>query len=156
MHDIKLIRECPEVLDKALEKRGEGSKSSKVIALDTQRRKTIEKLEKLLAERKMLSKKFGAAEKNNDDTTISIRDDIKKMKHEIASLETSLRDIEEDLEALLLSIPNLLSDDVPIGQSETDNVEVYRWGEIKSFNFQPKEHFEVGATKNDINFEFVI
>ena len=153
MHDIKLIRECPEIFDKALDKRGEGSKSSKIIALDTQRRKTIEKLEKLLAERKMLSKKFGAAEKNNDDTTISIRDDIKKMKHEIAWLETSLKDIEEDLEALLLSIPNLLSDDVPIGQSETDNVEVYRWGEIKSFNFQPKEHFEVGATKNDINFE---
>ena len=153
MHDIKFIRKNPEIFDKALEKRGEGSKSSKIIALDTQRRKTIEKLEKLLAERKMLSKKFGGAEKNNDDTTISIRDDIKKMKHEIAWLETSLREIEEDLEALLLSIPNLLSDDVPIGQSETDNVEVYRWGEIKSFNFQPKEHFEVGATKNDINFE---
>ena len=63
MHDIKLIRECPEIFDKALEKRGEGSKSSKIIALDTQRRKTIEKLEKLLAERKMLSKKVGAAEK---------------------------------------------------------------------------------------------
>ena len=64
----------------------------------------------------MLSKKVGAAEKNNDDTTISIRDDIKKMKNEITSLEASLRDIEKDLEALLLSIPNLLSDDVPIGQ----------------------------------------
>ena len=150
MHDIKLIRESPEIFDKALEKRGEGYKSSKIIALDTQRRKTIEKLERLLAERKMLSKKFGAAEKNNDDTTISIRDDIKKMKHEIAWLETSLRDIEEDLDALLLSIPNLLSDDVPIGQSETENVEVYRWGKIKSFNFQPKEHFEVGSTKNDV------
>ena len=53
MHDIKLIRECPEIFDKALENRGESSKSSKVIALDTQRRKTIEKLEKLLAERSM-------------------------------------------------------------------------------------------------------
>ena len=68
MHDIKLIREHPEVFDKALEKRGEGSKSSKVIALDTQRRKTIEKLEKLLSERKILSKKVGAAENNNDNT----------------------------------------------------------------------------------------
>ncbi len=153
MHDIKLIRECPEVFDKALEKRGEGSKSSKVISLDTQRRKTIEKLEKLLAERKMLSKKVVSADKNKDDTTINIRDKIKKMKHEIAELETSLRVIEEDLEALLLSIPNLLSDDVPIGQSETENVEVYRWGKIKSFNFQPKEHFAVGGIKNDINFE---
>ena len=75
------------------------------------------------------------------------------MKHEIALLETSLRDIEQDLEALLLSIPNLLSDDVPIGQSEADNVEIHRWGKIKSFNFQPKEHFKVGATKNGINFD---
>jgi len=153
MHDIKLIRDYPEVFDKALENRGEGSKSSEVIAVDTQRRKTIEKLEKLLAERRMLSKNVGAAARHNDNATMSIRENIKKMKHEIARLETSLRDIEQDLEALLLSIPNLLSDDVPIGQSETDNVEVYRWGEIKSFNFQPKEHFEVGATKNDINFE---
>ena len=54
MHDIKLIRDCPEIFDKALENRGEGSKSSKVITLDTQRRKIIEKLEKLLAERKKL------------------------------------------------------------------------------------------------------
>ena len=119
MHDIKLIRECPEIFDKALEKRGEGSKSSKIIALDTQRKKLSRNLRKLLSERKMLSKKFGAAENNNDNTAISIRDNIKKMKHEITRLETSLRDIEEDLEALLLSIPNLLSDDVPIGQSES-------------------------------------
>ena len=153
MHDIKLIRESPDIFDKALEKRGESSESSKIIALDTQRRTNIEKLEKLRAERKVLSKKVGAAANINDDTANSIRENIKKMKHEIARLETSLRDIEENLEALLLSIPNLLSDDVPMGQSETDNVEVYRWGKIKSFNFQPKEHFEVGATKNDINFE---
>ena len=79
MHDIKLIRECPEIFDKALEKRGEGSKSLQVIALDTKRRKTIEKLEKLLAERKTLSKKFGEAEKNNENETISISDDIKNI-----------------------------------------------------------------------------
>ena len=124
MHDIKLIRECPEVFDKALEKRGEGSKSLQVISIDTQRRKTIEKLEKLLAKRKMLSKNVGTTAGNNDNATMSIRENIKKMKHEIARLETSLRDIEQDLDALLLSIPNLLSDDVPIGQSEKDNVEV--------------------------------
>ena len=153
MHDIKLIRESPEFFDSALERRGEDPQSSKIIALDSQRRTNIEKLEKLLAQRKVLSKKVGATANNNDETANSIRENIKKMKHEIARLETSLRDIEEDLEALLLSIPNLLSDDVPIGQSEKENVEVYRWGEIKSFKFQPKEHFAVGGTKNDINFE---
>ena len=153
MHDIKLIRKSPQAFDKALEKRGEGAKSSKIIALDTQRRQIIEKLEQLLAERKLLSKKVGSSTNNKNVTVNSIRDEIKKMKGEITQFEASLKQIEQDLETLLLTIPNLLSDDVPFGQSDEDNVEVYKWGEIKSFSFQPKEHFEVNATKNDIQFE---
>ena len=153
MHDIKLIRKNPEVFDRALERRGESSKSIEVIALDTKRRETIEKLEHLLSERKILSKKVGASTDNNETTSNNIRDDIKKMKTEIARLEAILRDIEIDLENLLLTIPNLLSDDVPFGKSEADNVEIYKWGKIKSYAFQPKEHFEVEATKRDINFE---
>ena len=135
MHDIKLIRKNPEILDAALEKRGESSKSTEVIALDTQRRETIEKLEHLLSERKILSKKIGASTDNNETTSTNIRDDIKKMKAEIALLEATLRDVENDLENLLLTIPNLLSDDVPFGKSEVDNVEIYRWGKIKSYAF---------------------
>ncbi len=153
MHDIKLIRKNPEILDIALEKRGESSKSTEVITLDTQRRETIEKLECLLSERKALSKKVGASTDNNETTSNNIREDIKKMKSEIARLEGVLRDIENNLENLLLTIPNLLCDDVPFGKSEADNVEVYKWGKINSFAFQPKEHFEVEATKKDINFE---
>ena len=153
MHDIKQIRKSPEILDEALKKRGESGKSSKIIALDTQRRQTIEKLEYLLSERKVLSKKAGASATNNENSAFEIRDHIKRMKNEISQLEATLRVVEKDLRDLLLSIPNSLSDEVPIGQSETDNVEISRWGEKKSFAFQPKEHFEVAATKNDINFE---
>ena len=153
MHDIKLIRKSPEIFDEALKKRGESEKSSKIIALDTQRRQTIEKLEQLLSERKVLSKKTGSSPANKEIGAIEIRDHIKKMKSEISELEASLRTVEKDLRDLLLNIPNSVSDEVPIGQSETDNVEISRWGEIKSFAFQPKEHFEVAATKNDINFE---
>ena len=153
MHNIKLIRKNPEILDEALEKRGESSKSIEILDLDTQRRETIEKLERLLADRKILSKKVGVSVNNNDTTSNNIRDDIKKMKNEIAQLEATLRAIESELENLLFTIPNILSDDVPFGKSETDNIEVYRWGEIKSYAFKPKEHFEVEATKKDINFE---
>ena len=73
MHDIKLIRESPDIFDKALEKRGESSEISKIIALDTQRRKIIEKLEKLLAERKKLSKKvfYKLLEKEKKKTKIT-------------------------------------------------------------------------------------
>lgn len=153
MHDIKLIRKNPENFDRTLKKRNESPKSIEVIALDTQRRETIEKLEYLLSKRKILSKKVNASTDNKETTSNNIREDIKKMKTEIARLEAALRVIEKDLENLLLNIPNLLSDDVPFGKSEADNVEIYRWGKIKSYAFQPKEHFEVEATRRDINFE---
>ena len=153
MHDIKLIRKSPEIFDKALQKRGESTKSSNIIALDTKRRKTIEKLENFLSKRKVLSKKVGSSVSNSQSTESEIREDIKEIKNEIARLEATLKGIEQDLKDLLLNIPNLPSDEVPFGRSEADNVEVYKWGEIKSFAFQPKEHFEVDATKLDINFE---
>ncbi len=153
MHDIKLIRKSPEIFDAALEKRGERSNSSKIIELDTKRRKTIEKLEHFLSERKMLSKRAGISSTNNEIIAREIREGIKKIKIEIGKLEATLRAIEKDLQGLLLNIPNILSEEVPPGQSEKDNVEIYRWGEIKSFAFKPKEHFEVDATKLDINFE---
>jgi len=153
MHDIKLIRKSPEIFDKSLEKRGESSKSGEIISLDSQRRHHITQLENLLTKRKMLSKEVGSFSNNKDTAANKIREDIKNMKKEIAKLEAKLRDIENSLENLLLTIPNLLNDDVPFGTSESDNVEVSRWGEIKSFSFKPKEHFEVDATKNDINFE---
>ncbi len=153
MHDIKLIRESPEFFDSALERRGEDPQSSKIIALDTKRRQIIEKLEHLLAQRKIFSKKVGTSTNNKDYTVNGIRDKIKEMKNKIAQYEASLGKIEKDLKTLLLTIPNLLNDDVPFGRSETDNVEIYKWGKINSYTFQPKEHFEVNATKNDINFE---
>ena len=153
MHDIKLIRKSPEIFDAALEKRGESSKSSKIIALDTQRRQTIEKLEQFLSERKVLSKRVGISSSNNEIIAGEIRDDIIKIKTEIGKLEAALRIIEKDLQDLLLNIPNVLSEEVPPGQSEKENVEIYRWGEIEAFAFKPKEHFEIDATKLDINFE---
>ena len=153
MHDIKLIRKNPEMFDKSLEKRGECSKSGEIISLDAQRRNHIAQLENLLTKRKVLSKEVGSFSNYKDTAANKIREDIKNMKKEIAQLEATLKDIENDLENLLLTIPNLLSDDVPFGTGESDNVEVSRWGEIKTFPFKPKEHYEVDATKNDINFE---
>ncbi len=154
MHDIKQIRKSPDILDLALEKRGLPSKGLEIIELDSERRKTIEKLESMLAERNALSKKIGTNLGNSEDLDIKkSREDIKEIKKEIGLLETKLRDLEKKLANLMLTIPNLLSDDVPFGKSEKDNLEIYRWGEIKSYSFQPREHFELGATKIGINFE---
>ena len=104
MHDIKLIRKSPEIFDEALKKRGESGKSSEIIALDTQRRQTIEKLEHFLSERKVLSKKAGGSNGNNANGGFEIRDHIKKIKNEISQLEAKLRVVEKDLGDLLLNI----------------------------------------------------
>ena len=114
------------------------SKSGEIISLDAQRRHHIEQLENLLTKRKVLSKEVGSFSNYKDTAANKIREDIKNMKKEIAQLEATLKDIENDLENLLLTIPNLLSDDVPFGTSESDNVEVSRWGEIKAFLLNPR------------------
>ena len=85
MHDIKIIRKNPEIFDKALEKRGESSKSGEIISLDAQRRHHIEQLENLLTKRKTLSKEVGSFSNNKDTAVNKIREDIKNMKKEILS-----------------------------------------------------------------------
>lgn len=154
MHDIKFIRRNPDIFDKALEKRGEKPLSSKLIELDAERRKTIEKLEYLLSQRNSLSKTAGNYSDKKDESKIDkVRNDIKHIKEKIAEVDTTLKDLERNLANLLLTIPNCVSDDVPFGKGENDNQEVYRWGEIKKFSFRPKEHFQLDATKTGINFE---
>ena len=98
MHDIKQIRKSPDILDLALEKRGLPSKGLEIIELDSERRKTIEKLESMLAERNALSKKIGTNLRNSEDLDIKkSREDIKEIKKEIGLLETKLRDLEKKL-----------------------------------------------------------
>ena len=147
MHDIKLIRKSPEIFDMALAKRGESSKSSKIITLDTQRRQTIEKLEHFLSERKKLSKGVAISSTDNEIMAIEIRDEIKKIKTEISKLEAALRVIEKDLQDFLLNIPNILRDEVPLGKNEKDNVEIYRWGEVKIFPIQTKNTLKLTLQK---------
>ncbi|MBR9862798.1 MAG: serine--tRNA ligase [Rhodobacteraceae bacterium] len=154
MHDIRLIRDNPEGFDAALAKRGLAPMSSQILAIDESRRAKITAAETALADRNAASKQVGAAKAKGDEAEFErLRALVADKKAEIATLEEEAKAEDMRLQDLLATIPNLPHDDVPLGADESDNVELRKWGTPKSFDFKPKEHFELAAVQGGMDFE---
>ena len=154
MHDIRAIRENPAVFDAALARRGNAPVSSDILSLDTDRRACIQATEAAQAEQNKASKLVGAAKAKGDEAEFDrLRALVSEKKVEMASLGEEAKAKDEALADMLMGIPNLPFDDTPDGADENDNVEVHRWGTPREFNFTPKEHFELAATAEGLDFE---
>ena len=154
MHDIRAIRENPAAFDAALARRGNTPISSDILSLDTDRRACIQATEAAQAEQNKASKLVGAAKaKGNEAEFDRLRALVSEKKVEMASLGEEAKAKDEALADMLMGIPNLPFDDTPDGTDENDNVEVHRWGTPREFNFTPKEHFELAATAEGLDFE---
>ncbi len=154
MLDIKFIRKDPECFDASLRKRGEKPFSSEILKFDSERRKLIEELENIKANRNNLTSQFGSSKTKEIDVNLDeLRQKISIQKNKISELEKILHGVEKSLHSILVNLPNILDDDVPIGADEQDNKEISKYGLIKEFGFQPLEHFDVNATKNGLNFK---
>jgi seryl-tRNA synthetase len=154
MHDIRAIRENPAAFDAALARRGNAPVSSDILSLDTDRRACIQAAEAAQAEQNKASKLVGAAKAKGDEAEFDrLRALVSEKKIEMASLSEEAKAKDEALADMLMSIPNLPFDDTPDGADENDNVEVRRWGTPREFNFIPKEHFELAATAEGLDFE---
>lgn len=154
MHDIRAIRENPAAFDAALARRGNAPVSSDILSLDTDRRACIQATEAAQAEQNKASKLVGAAKAKGDEAEFDrLRALVSEKKIEMASLSEEAKAKDEALADMLMSIPNLPFDDTPDGADENDNVEVHRWGTPREFNFTPKEHFELAATAEGLDFE---
>ena len=154
MHDIRAIRENPAVFDAALARRGNAPVSSDILSLDTDRRACIQATEAAQAEQNKASKLVGAAKAKGDKAEFDrLRALVSEKKAEMASLGEEAKAKDEALADMLMGIPNLPFDDTPDGANENDNVEVHRWGTPREFNFTPKEHFELAATAEGLDFE---
>ena len=154
MHDIRAIRENPAAFDAALARRGNAPVSSDILSLDTDRRACIQATEAAQAEQNKASKLVGAAKAKGDEAEFDrLRALVSEKKIEMASLSEEAKAKDEALADMLMSIPNLPFDDTPDGADENDNVEVRRWGTPREFNFTPKEHFELAATAEGLDFE---
>ena len=145
MHDIKFIRENPEAFDTALARRGLAAQSAAILALDSERRAVATRMQEAQNRRNEASKAIGAAMGRSDkDEAERLKAEVATIKDTLPGLEGSERELSARLQDELAIIPNLPSSDVPVGADEHGNVEVSRWGTLRSFDFTPQEHADIG------------
>ena len=152
MLDIKWIRENAEAFDAALARRGLPAESSRLLKLDQARREALTASQEIQARRNALSKEIGQR-KGQGGETINLLAEVARCKNEQATLESCAASADSELLKELAQIPNLPSDDVPDGCDAAANVEVRRWGEPRSFDFQPREHFQIGEAAGLMDFD---
>lgn len=153
MHDLKYIRENAAAFDAALARRGAAAASTEILALDERRRSVLTELQDGQSRRNEASKAIGAAMGKGDIATAeALKADVSRLKEKLPQLEEQERTVSGELDALLASIPNLPFDDVPQGADENDNVEVSRWGAPRAFDFEARDHSEIGP-KLGLDFE---
>ena len=166
MHDIAYIRSNPQEFDAALARRGAEPVADRIIALDAHKREATTRVQQAQSRRNDASKAIGQAMGQGD------KDKAEALKAEVAEIKASMPQWEDaasaagsELDDLLATLPNLPADDVPDGKDEADNVEVHQWGKKRAFDFEPKEHadlgpalgmdFETGAKLSGARFTFL-
>ncbi len=152
MFDIKRIRDHPDAFDEGLSRRGLKPESVLLIGLDKKCRRARTRAQEIQSARNRLAKGIGAAKAKGEDVAELIAQ-VSESKAEQATAETAAKAAAAELDAALAAIPNLPADDVPIGADEAANVEVDRWGEPPKFDFEPKDHVDIGEGLGMMDFE---
>jgi seryl-tRNA synthetase len=160
MHDIRFIRENPDLFDRTLRRRNLSEEEKKkfssqnIDSVDGHRRAIIHTLESWQARRNAASKAIGQAKAKKDEAKVQeLMAEVAEAKASIANLEHEEKEVSERLERLLRRIPNLPLDEVPDGKDEKDNVEHHRFGAKRDYAFAPKQHFDLGESLGQMDFE---
>ena len=153
MLDAKLLRTNFEEVKAKLDRRGEDiSELDQFQGLDEERRELISKVEVLKAERNEVSQLVGQKKRNKEDADEEIKQ-MRQVGEAIKELDTRLTEVNEQLNYVLMRIPNIPHESVPKGETEDDNEEIMRWGEQPTFSFEAKPHWEIGTDLNILDFE---
>lgn len=154
MLDIKLIREQPETVLDNLAKRNDHANIHmlhELIEADKEMRDALQDVEKLRQKRNTITKTISELKSQGKDASVSMKE-AEDMPKQIKKLEERLEELNKICHTLLLKIPNMLHESVPIGKDDTENVEIRKWGK-QSFNFTPKNHLEVAEKLDLIDLE---
>ncbi|WP_332774315.1 serine--tRNA ligase [Pseudomonas sp. ESBL1] len=152
MLDSKLLRgQLQEVADR-LASRGFSLDVARIESLEERRKAVQTRTEQLQAERNARSKSIGQAKAKGEDIA-PLMADVERMAGELAEGKAELDAIQAELDAIVLTIPNLPDASVPVGPDEEANVEVRRWGTPRDFNFEIKDHVALGEISGGLDFE---
>ena len=152
MLDAKFVRDNLEAVQTALRNRGLALDLQDFLAADASRRRLLSEVEQLKHRRNTLSEEVGRRKRQGQDAGDVIAG-TKELGDRIKKLDEEVRACDEQLEAILLALPNLPHASVPVGRDSGDNAEVRRWGEPRQFDFTPKPHWEIGEALGLLDFE---
>lgn len=154
MLDAKFVRENPDAVRAAMKSRHATWDVDAFLSIEGTRRSLISQVEALQAERNSASKRIGSLLKDGKhEEATAAREQVASIKDRLAVLQDQLTAAEADLTTLLLAGPNIPSDQTPLGDGEDDNPEVRRWGTPRTFDFEDKAHWDIGADLGLIDFE---
>lgn len=156
MLDIRKVRENPEALVDALKKKGFVFDPQAFAALDAKRKSADVLSQNLQAEKKKASKQIGQLKQQGmsiEDAKAKVAEELSKIDDQLSGAVAEAKVVQESIHDLLMSVPNIPDDAVPHGKDEDDNVEIRTWGTPKKFDFEVKDHVDVGGDIGGLNFE---
>lgn len=152
MIDLKFIREHVDLVKHNLVNRNNDFDLDNVLNLDKKRRELLQETEKLKSKRNSESKNIAQAKKNGEDASFAIAA-MREVGKKISQIDNELGEVEEELNNLLLHIPNIVDESVPVGKDDSENPEIRRWGKPREFDFPIKAHYELGESLKMLDFE---
>lgn len=152
MLELKFIRENREKVEEMLKNRKSSLTLDEFFQLDEERRRILGEVELLKQNRNNASNEIAQLKKEKKDASQLI-EEMSKVSARIKELDGELTGVEEKLKYIQMTIPNMYQDGTPVGEDENDNVEIRRWGTPKTFNFEPKAHWDIGEDLGILDFE---
>ncbi|WP_239751169.1 serine--tRNA ligase [Mammaliicoccus sp. H-M34] len=153
MLDIRLIRSEPEFVKDKVAKRGDDPKViDEILELDKKRRELIAQTEELKSRRNKVSGEI-AQKKRNKENADDVILEMRQVGDQIKEIDQTLNQLNDDVTYKLVRIPNLISDETPVGKDENDNVEVRKWGTPRTFDFESKAHWDLVESLKMADFE---
>lgn len=152
MLDIKFIREYPDLVKEGISKKGDVDNVDAILSLDAQRRELLQKGEVLKNRRNVVSEEIGKLKKSGQDASTALAE-MENVKGQIKSFDEEIKQVEDGLNKLMLSVPNIPHPSVPVGRTPADNQEIAKWGTPPVIDFKPKPHWELTDKLDILDFE---
>jgi seryl-tRNA synthetase len=152
MLDAKFVRENIEIIKESLRNRNYALSLDEFLKFEEQRRSLLKEAEELRNRRNVVSEEIGRLRIEKQDAS-NLIDEMKLVSDKIKAFDAQLKMLEENTNEFLLNMPNVPHHSVPVGKDETGNVEIRRWGEPRQFDFEPLNHWDIGAILDILDFD---